>query len=244
MVKVLYEDYLEWKRPFQGESSKQDKSEEGEDPPKAPPSPHSSPSTSSSSSTSSKSTARKHSHKHKHDMPLLKLDVKFELPMYDVEVNAERLDNCVRQMEFYFSLQKIKDEATQIKLASLLLAGTTLSWWQSKLQNGTQQVGNVFPSWQDFVFSLRKKLYPLGYKEKDLIEWKNLKLRKGQMVQEYTDEFHKMALMLNIPLHTQETLMKYIGGLPTHIRNIVFMFGPTNLEEVFVQATYIEAGKT
>ena len=29
MVKVLHDDYLEWKRPFQGESSKQDKSEEG-----------------------------------------------------------------------------------------------------------------------------------------------------------------------------------------------------------------------
>jgi hypothetical protein len=52
-----------------------------------------------------------------------------------------------------------------------------------------------------------------------------------------------MALMLNIPLHTQETLMKYIGGLPAHIRNIIFMFGPTNLDEVSVQAAYIEAGK-
>ena len=52
-----------------------------------------------------------------------------------------------------------------------------------------------------------------------------------------------MALMLDIPLQTQETLMKYIGGLPVHIRNTVFMFGPTNLDEVFVQATYIEAGK-
>jgi hypothetical protein len=77
IVKVLYEDYLEQKRPFQGEYSKQGKSEEGEDPPKPPPSPPSSPSASSSSSTSSKSTARKHSHKHKHDMPLLKLEVKF-----------------------------------------------------------------------------------------------------------------------------------------------------------------------
>jgi hypothetical protein len=62
-------------------------------------------------------------------------------------------------------------------------------------------------------------------------------------VQEYTNGFRKMALMLDIPLHTQETLMKYTGGLPAHIRNIVFMFGPTNLDEVCVQATYIEAGK-
>ena len=68
-----------------------------------------------------------------------------------------------------------------------------------------QQVGNVFPSWKVFVSALRKKFYPLGYKDKDLIEWQGLKLRKGQTVQEYTDEFRKMALMLYIPLHTQET---------------------------------------
>jgi hypothetical protein len=63
-------------------------------------------------------------------------------------------------------------------------------------------------------------------------------------MQEYTDGFRKMALMLNIPLHTQETLMKYIGGLPAHICNTIFMFGPTNLDEVSVQETYVEAGKT
>jgi hypothetical protein len=62
-------------------------------------------------------------------------------------------------------------------------------------------------------------------------------------VQEYIDEFCKMALMLDVPLTTQETLMKYIGGFPAYIRNIVFMFGPNNLDEVYVQATYIEAWK-
>jgi hypothetical protein len=177
-------------------------------------------------------------------MPLIKLDVKNEFSMYVGEVNVERLDNWVIHMEVYCSVQQIKDEATQITLASLRLASTTLIWWQSKMQNGTQQVGNVFPSWKYFFFSLRKQFYPLGYKEKALIESQGLKLRKGQTVQEYTNEFHNMALMLNIPLHTQETLMKYIGGLRAHIRNTRFMFGPTNLDEVSVQATYIAAGKT
>jgi hypothetical protein len=59
-------------------------------------------------------------------MPLLKLDVKFEIPIYDGEVNAEKLDNWIMQMEVYCSVQQIKDEATQIKLACLRLAGTTL----------------------------------------------------------------------------------------------------------------------
>ena len=107
MMKVLYDDYLERKRPVLGESSK-GKNEEGEDPPSPPSSPPSSP---SSSSSSSKSNAKKHVHKHKNEMPLLKLDVTFELPMYDGEVNAKRLDNWVRQMEVYCSVQQIKDEA-------------------------------------------------------------------------------------------------------------------------------------
>jgi hypothetical protein len=52
-----------------------------------------------------------------------------------------------------------------------------------------------------------------------------------------------MALMLDIPLHTQENLMKYIGGLPAHIRNTVFMYGPTNIDDLYVQETYIEVRK-
>ena len=86
--------------------------------------------------------------------------------MYDGEVNAKKLDNRVRQLDVYCNVQKIKDEATKIRLAS------------TKMQNGTQQVGKIFPSWHDFISSLRKEFYPLGYKEKDLIEWKSLKLRK------------------------------------------------------------------
>jgi hypothetical protein len=66
--------------------------------------------------------------------------------MYDDEVNAEKLDNWVRQMEVYCTVQQIKDEATKIKLASLPLERTTLICWQSKMQHGTQQVGKIFPS--------------------------------------------------------------------------------------------------
>jgi hypothetical protein len=85
---------LGWKQQNLGEYSK-GKSEEGEDPPQTPP-PSSSPPSYPSSISSSKSTTKKHVHKHKNEMPLLKLDVKFKLPMYDGEFNAKRLDNWVR----------------------------------------------------------------------------------------------------------------------------------------------------
>jgi hypothetical protein len=53
-------------------------------------------------------------------------------------------------------------------------------------------VGNVFPSWKSFIYALIKKFYLLGYKEKALIEWQALKLRKGQTMQEYIDGFRKV----------------------------------------------------
>jgi hypothetical protein len=50
-------------------------------------------------------------------------------------------------------------------------------------------VGDVFPSWKSFISEIRKQFYPLGYKEQALIESQALKLRKGKIVQEYTDGF-------------------------------------------------------
>jgi hypothetical protein len=59
-------------------------------------------------------------------------------------------------------------------------------------------------------------------------------------VQEYTQEFRKRALVLGIPLYTQETLLIYIGGLHSYLRHMILMFNLTNLDEVCVQETHIE----
>ena len=95
MVKVLYE---ERNSNLQGESSKPPKGESssgggngnGDNPPPSPPS--SSSSTSQASSHSSTITTLTHTHHHfakgTGKLPFLKLDVKFELPMYNGEVNA------------------------------------------------------------------------------------------------------------------------------------------------------------
>jgi len=38
---------------------------------------------------------------------LLKLDVKFDFPIYDGDLNAKKLDNWVKQIEVYCKVQKI-----------------------------------------------------------------------------------------------------------------------------------------
>lgn len=109
MLKVLYEDR---NTRLQGESSNPPKGDtpprgdggdgdkpkkgNGDKPPLKPQlssPPSSSPPSPSSSSTTTPSQTPPHSPNRHGKTPLLKLDIKFELPMHNGEVNAEILDN-------------------------------------------------------------------------------------------------------------------------------------------------------
>ena len=73
----------------------------GGDPPKTPPSPSSSSSSSSSNSSSSITSSyahKKHYENSDMNMPLLKLDIKYNFPMFNGKVNAEKNDYWVRKI--------------------------------------------------------------------------------------------------------------------------------------------------
>jgi hypothetical protein len=92
-------------------------------------------------------------------------------------------------------------------LASLQLEGTSLIWWERKIQDRSK-FGNLLSSWSEFKSAIRKQFYPLGYLHKEMMERKTLRQSKGQTVQSFTEEFRKKSLALNIPLYSYETLMK------------------------------------
>ena len=73
------------------------------------------------------------------------------------------------------------------------------------------------------------------------MDWQHFRQLKGQSAQDYTHEYRRRALILGINLYSQETLLKYIGGLHSYLRHTILMFNPTNLDEVCVQATHLEA---
>ena len=51
----------------------------------------------------------------------------------------------------------------------------------------------------------------------------------------------KRPLMLGVDLQSQDTLLKYIGGLDKYLRHTMLMFNPNNLDDVCAQATHLEA---
>ena len=208
----------EGSKPPHGEGTSDDKKDEeksskgsGGKPPPSPPYSSSSSSPSASYSTSTTKTTHTHSKSTKGKTPLLKLDVKFELPMYNGEVNAERLDNWIRQLEVYCRIQKLQEDDIKIQLASLRMEGSTLVWWEARTQEEIKKYGNISMSWAGFISAIKMKLYPLAYMQKAIMDWKNFRQLKGKSVQDYTHEFRRRALILGINLYSQETLLNYIG---------------------------------
>ena len=49
-------------------------------------------------------------------MPYFKLDVKFELPIYNGDLDAKKLDNWIKQLEVYCGVQGIHDDPSRIQL--------------------------------------------------------------------------------------------------------------------------------
>jgi hypothetical protein len=215
MVKVLFE---ERNARLQGESSNPPKGNEdngdknpkenggnGDTPPPSPPY-----STYSTISQPPPNSPKEHG-KIPPQTPLLKLDIKFELPMYNGEVNAKKFDNWIHQIEVYCRIQRIQEYETKIQLASLRLESATLIWWEAKIQEDMKNHGKVLSSWNDFIVAIKRQFYPLAYMHKAIMDWKNFRQAKGKNVQSYTQDFRKRALILGINLSSQETLLKYIG---------------------------------
>ena len=88
---AYYQRRLE-KKEIKKEKAKDNASGKGEDPSET-----SSPSSSSSeSSSTASSNPNKQPEKAKFDLPYLKLDIKFELPTYNGELNVEKLDDWIK----------------------------------------------------------------------------------------------------------------------------------------------------
>jgi hypothetical protein len=79
--------------------------------------------------------------------------------MYNGEVNVEKLDNWIRQIEVYCRIQRIQDDETKIQLSSLRLESATLILWEAKTQEDMKNHGKVLSSWNDFIVAIKRQFY-------------------------------------------------------------------------------------
>ena len=74
---------------------------------------------------------------------LIKLDVNFDFPIYDGELNAEKIDNWIIQIDVYCRVQNIDSDRSKIHMASLRLGGTALMFWEGRTQADLKKHGKI-----------------------------------------------------------------------------------------------------
>ena len=77
--------------------------------------------------------------------------------MFNGEVNAENIDNWIRHLEVYLRIHNLHDDDTKIQLASLILEGASLVWWEAKTKEEIKKHGKIVLSWTDFITAIKKK---------------------------------------------------------------------------------------
>ena len=97
------------------------------------------------------SNPKKQLEKAKYDLPYLKLDIKFDFLTYNGELNAENLDDQIRQFQVYGKIQKLAYDSSKIQLDNLHLGGIALIQWESKTQEDLLTKGKKQSSFSQLV---------------------------------------------------------------------------------------------
>ncbi|GJY15489.1 glutamate-rich WD repeat-containing protein 1 [Tanacetum coccineum] len=163
-----------------------------------------------------------------------KVEARIDIPTYDGTVDAEKLDSWIDQLETYFTLYGFRSKEKVI-FARLKLTSHALAWWNSTLKSLDEEV-----NWKVFTRLLRQEFYPMGYSQDRWTRWHNLRLQRGQTVQEYTTNFRRLAVTLGISTNNEDVFTKYVAGLPQQIQTEMRLHTTKNISKASSIAMAIE----
>ncbi|GJR72229.1 putative reverse transcriptase domain-containing protein [Tanacetum coccineum] len=139
------------------------------------------------------------------------------------------LSQWFKKMESVFYISNCAVE-NQVKFATCIFLGNSLTWWNSHMKTVTQDVAYAM-DWKALKKMMTVKYCPRGEIKKLEIELWNLKV-KGTDVASYTLRFQELALMCGRMFHEEsEEVEKYVGGLPDMIRGNVMSYQPKTMEK-------------
>ena len=151
-----------------------------------------------------------------HSQSLFKMELKVDINSYQSEIDTQKLNHQFRQLQAYSSVHHVKEEQN-ISFARRKLEGHALTWWEIHMETLRLEGDHLMTKWVDFKSLIKSQFYLIGYAEDRCIQWKYFSQIQGKSVQEYATKFKKMAIMLGISPKSPNVLLKYLGGLHSHV---------------------------
>jgi hypothetical protein len=149
-----------------------------------------------------------------------KIQVNFDIPIFEGQIDASSLEKWLNLQEGYFSVHNFFDKE-KITFALLKDLSHVKHWWETySEQSSTKEYGmyGAESTWDFFVDAVKEQYYPVDNYEDQYMRWTAMLQEKSQTMSEFTNAFHTLLTKLGIEDSEQHLVMKYRGALHRHIQ--------------------------
>ena len=91
-----------------------------------------------------------------------KVQVNFDIPLFEGNIDADALEKWLSMLEGYFSIQKFSDRE-KITFALLKSLPHVKDWWDGYCKRHAKDESKIFkiePTWASFFDAIKEEFYP------------------------------------------------------------------------------------
>jgi hypothetical protein len=129
-----------------------------------------------------------------------KVDVNFDIPVFEGQIDVDALDKWLNLLEGYFFVHHFSDKE-KITFALLKDLPHVNHWWETyweKISIEESRIYGAKPTWVFFVDVVKEKYYRVGNYEDQYMRWTTLRKERGKVVPEFTNTFHTLRTNMSI----------------------------------------------
>jgi hypothetical protein len=144
-----------------------------------------------------------------------KVQVNFDIPIFEGQIDADALDKWLNLLEGYFSVHHFSDRE-KITFTLLKDLPHVKHWWETYWEKSSTEESGIYgvdPTWDFFVDAVKEQYYPVGNYEDQYMRWTTLRQERGQAVLEFTNTFHTLCTKMGIKDSERNLVLKYHGDI-------------------------------
>jgi hypothetical protein len=127
-----------------------------------------------------------------------KVQVNFDIPLFEGHIDFDTLEKWLNLIEGYFSVHNFSN-SENITFALLKALPHVRDWWDTYCEKHVKDESIIFgsrPTWATFVYSLKEQYYHIGSYDDQYTRWTTLRQERGQTVSQFTNIFHTLCIKL------------------------------------------------
>jgi hypothetical protein len=149
-----------------------------------------------------------------------KVQINFDIPIFEGQIDADAIDKCLNLPEGYFSVSNFSNRE---KITCVLLKAVphVKDWWETFCEQKETEEPSLFivvVTWESFKDAIKEQYYHVETYDDLYTKWTTLRQERDQAVPEFTDIFHTLRTKLGIKDSEQHLVLKYRGGLHRYIQ--------------------------